>query len=83
MLRTNLATLRALIEQARGDAGGAPVELAELVDRGYLRTIPYDPITRRNDSWIVVRQTQPPHAIVEVRSGAAGTACDGSAYSSW
>ena len=82
-LRTNLVTMRALIGQVREDFGAAPVELAEIVERGYLRTIPYDPLTRRNDRWIVVREPAPPYGIVDVRSGAGGTACDGTAYASW
>lgn len=85
-LRNNLKVLRDLIGQYRGDLGHPPPTLRALVDRGYIRLVPYDPITRRNDTWIEIRESGEngdPPGIVEVHSGAAGRARDGTRYADW
>jgi general secretion pathway protein G len=85
-LRIHLKTLRDLIDQYRGDQGHPPPTLGALVDRGYIRLVPYDPITRRNDTWIEIRepgQAGGPPGIVDVRSGATGRARDGTSYADW
>jgi general secretion pathway protein G len=85
-LRQNLQTLRDLIEQYRSDQGHPPPTLGALVDRGYIRFVPYDPITRRNDTWIETRASGEgcgPSGIVEVHSGASGLARDGTRYADW
>ena len=85
-LRTHLKTLRDLIDQYRGDHGHPPPTLAALVDQGYIRQLPYDPITRRNDTWIEIRgpgEGGGSPGIVDVRSGATGRARDGTRYADW
>ena len=86
-LRTDLRMLREAIDKRRADTGRLPDNLAQLVTERYLRAIPPDPITDRSDSWVVVPSAQVVDATTEgvfdVRSGAAGTARDGSLYSSW
>lgn len=89
VLRNNLFTLRSVIDQYTLDKQKAPQSLQDLVSAGYLRELPRDPITNSTESWQVVQedtlaaidQTQP--GIVDVHSGADGTASDGTAYSSW
>lgn len=89
VLRNNLFTLRSVIDQYTLDKQKAPQSLEDLVTAGYLRELPRDPITNKTDTWQVVQedtlaaidQTQP--GIVDVHSGADGTASDGTAYSSW
>jgi general secretion pathway protein G len=46
----NMATLRDALDKFRADQGHYPAELAELVDKHYLRSLPYDPVTDSN-SW--------------------------------
>jgi len=85
-LRNDLKVLRDLIDQYRGDQGHLPPTLGTLVDKGYIRLIPYDPITRRNDTWIEIRETTESGrvpGIVDVRSGAPGRARDGTRYADW
>jgi len=41
----NIATLRDAIDKFRADQGRYPNELGELVQRGYLRAIPVDPVS--------------------------------------
>ncbi len=86
VLKTHLKTLRDLIDQYQGDQGHPPPTLGALVDRGYIRRVPYDPITRRNDTWIETRAPGEggcPAGIVAVHSGASGLASDGTRYADW
>lgn len=45
VLKTNLRTLREVIDQHYGDQGSYPATLEALVEEGYLRDVPLDPIT--------------------------------------
>ena len=84
VLRHNLAGLREAIQQFHADKGRYPVALQELVDKGYLRSVPMDPMTERDDTWRMVPPPgEPGPAWFDVRSGAPGTAQDGTVYASW
>lgn len=54
VLKTNLHTLRDVIDQYYGDKGHYPQTLQALVDAGYLKALPMDPITKKNDTWVPV-----------------------------
>jgi general secretion pathway protein G len=61
VLKTNLHTLRDVIDQYYGDKGHYPETLHALVDAGYLRALPTDPITKKNDTWVpVLEETDKP-----------------------
>jgi general secretion pathway protein G len=89
ILRNNLFTLRTLIDEYTYDKQKAPQALQDLVNEGYLREIPLDPITGSRDSWQVVmedavqavNQTEP--GIFDVKSGSDQKALDGTPYSDW
>ena len=53
VLKTNLRTIREVIDQHYGDKGVYPPTLEALVDEGYLRDVPIDPITG-NSEWGLV-----------------------------
>src|SRR6204780_93336 len=55
VLRSNLATLRNVISQYTLDKQKAPQGLDDLVQGGYLRQIPVDPMTRETN-WEVVQE---------------------------
>ncbi len=88
-LKQDLASLRSAIQQYTMDKQRAPQTLEDLVSGGYMRAIPKDPMTGKEDTWKVdmedslmaVDQNQP--GIVDVHSGASGTATDGTSYDSW
>ena len=85
-LRSNLHAIRQLIEQYHGDHGRYPPTLIALVEAGYIRLVPFDPMTRRNDTWVETRQAGEGIAspgIVDVHSSASGTASDGTPYADW
>jgi len=96
VLKTNLHTLRDVIDQHYGDKGKYPASLQALVDAGYLRNLPIDPITKRNDTWIPVFEEVDPDnppvetetengqpGIIDVHSGAKGNSLNGTPYVEW
>jgi general secretion pathway protein G len=54
VLKTNLRTLREVIDQFYGDKGRYPATLDELVDTKYLRQVPIDPFTKSSKTWVLV-----------------------------
>jgi len=84
VLQANLTLMRQTLDKYYGDKGKYPEALDELVDSKYLRRVPADPITESNMTWIVVPPPQPEMGgVYDVKSGAQGTARDGSAYLDW
>ena len=87
-LRQNLATLNKVIDQYTLDKQKAPQSLDDLVQGGYLRQIPVDPMTRQTN-WEVVQEDtllavdQQDPGITDVHSASSGTGSDGTAYSTW
>jgi general secretion pathway protein G len=84
VLQANLTLLRQTLDKYYGDTGKYPDALGELVDSKYLRSVPADPITESDMTWIIVPPPQPEMGgVYDVKSGAEGTARDGSAYLDW
>ena len=89
VLRQDLKTMRDQIDNYTMDKDKAPQALQDLVDAGYLRSIPKDPFTGSSETWQVensdtlqsLDQTEP--GISDVHSGSSATGSDGNAYSSW
>ncbi len=89
VLRDDLFTLRSVIDQFTLDKQRAPQSLQDLVEAGYIKDIPVDPMTNSRDTWQVVQedvmqsidQNQP--GITDVHSGASGAGSDGRSYSEW
>ena len=89
ILKDNLHTLRRVIDQYTADKKKAPQALQDLVDAGYFKELPVDPITNSNSTWQPVNDTavtspdQTEAGIMDVHSGATGVAADGTAYNTW
>jgi general secretion pathway protein G len=96
VLKTNLHTMRDVIDQYYGDKGKYPTSLDQLVEKGYLRKIPVDPMTKRNDTWeFEYEETSDDNprpetetdegapGIVDVHSGSPLAALDGTLYREW
>lgn len=96
VLKTNLRTLRDMIDQHYGDKGKYPTSLQALVEEGYVRKLPVDPITKSSETWVpVYEEVDPDHpsaetdsdpaspGIVDVHSGAPGLSLDGIPYREW
>ena len=54
VLRDDLYALRSVIDQYTLDKQKAPQSLQELVDSGYLKTLPVDPFTNSRETWVPV-----------------------------
>jgi general secretion pathway protein G len=54
VLREDLYNLRNVIDQFNADQGKYPDTLAELSEKKYLRELPKDPFTGKNDTWVTV-----------------------------
>ena len=88
VLRNDLFELRKLISQYTLDKQKAPQSLDDLVQAGYIKQIPKDPMTneanwtpQEEDVLLSVDQQDP--GIDDVHSSSNGTSSDGTAYSSW
>jgi general secretion pathway protein G len=88
VLKENLFRLRDLIDQYYVDKGQYPSSLETLVEEGYLRKLPEDPITRAAD-WTPVyaepdpdRPTEPP-GVYDVKSSSELPSLAGTPYNEW
>ena len=86
ILRTDLFRMRDAIDQYYADKTKYPASLDALVSDGYMRKIPEDPITQSAETWQTVPAEPDPSnpssepGIYDVKSGATGTALDGTSY---
>jgi general secretion pathway protein G len=89
VLRTDLFRMRDAIDQYYADKNKYPASLETLVSDGYMRRVPEDPFTKSTESWQTVPAEPDPSnptaepGVYDVKSGAQGTALDGSNYSDW
>lgn len=89
VLKEDLHVLRSSIDSYTMDKQKAPQSLEDLVQEGYLKVIPEDPMTHSTTTWVVnmsdslhsVDQSDP--GIDDVHSGSEETGSDGQPYSGW
>jgi general secretion pathway protein G len=88
-LKEDLQTMRTAIDTYTMDKQKGPQSLDDLIQDGYLRAIPEDPMTRSKDTWVTdsseamysLDETDP--GITDIHSGSTETGTDGQPYSSW
>ena len=97
VLKSDLRTFRDVIDQYKADKGTYPPGLQALVDEGYLRAIPIDPITKSTETWVEIVEEFDPElefaetdlpedgqpGIIDVRSGSDALSLSGEPYSEW
>src|SRR5437867_13196058 len=89
VLKDNLREMRRIIDQYTADKKKAPVALQDLVDAGYFRQLPVDPMTNSNSTWEAVMDTsiaspdQTQSGIVNVHSGSSAISSEGTPYNTW
>ena len=84
VLRQDLGIMRNAIDQFYSDFGKYPMDLVELVDKRYMRSIPKDPFTDSDKTWIEVPPKNLTEAgVYDVHSGYNGGAIDGTFYEEW
>ncbi|HEV2325598.1 MAG TPA: type II secretion system protein [Terracidiphilus sp.] len=89
VLREDLQVMRTAIQSYTMDKQKGPQSLDDLVQSGYLRKIPVDPMTQSADTWVTdssqdmysLDETDP--GVDDVHSGSDETGSNGKAYSSW
>jgi general secretion pathway protein G len=89
VLKEDLHVLREAIDSYTMDKQKAPQSLDDLVQEGYLKEVPQDPMTRSKDSWVTdtsdamhsLDQTEP--GIDDIHSGSQELGSDGQPYSGW
>jgi len=97
VLKTNLHTLRDILNQHYGDKGFYPPSLDALVDDGYIRDVPYDPMTKSSETWELIYEEGDPEfepaetdlpedgqpGVMDVYSGSDELSLDGEPYNEW
>jgi general secretion pathway protein G len=89
VLKEDLHVLRAAIDSYTMDKQKGPQSLDDLVQDGYIKSIPEDPMTHSNTTWVTntsdalysLDQTDP--GIDDVHSGDEELGSDGQSYSTW
>lgn len=89
VLREDLHTMRTAIDSYTVDKEQAPQSLDDLVEAGYLKAIPVDPMTDSSDTWITsesdtmtdINETE--GGLDDVHSGSQAIASDGTTYNTW
>ena len=88
VLKNNLSELRKAIDAYTADKKKAPQALQDLVDGGYFRIVPEDPIAKSHD-WDVRIDTsvaspdQTESGIGDVHSGSSAISSEGTPYNTW
>jgi len=89
VLKQNLFTMRTVIDNYTFDKQKAPQSLQDLVTDGYLRDVPYDPMTGSNTTWRTVMEdsmqsvSQSEPGIFDIKSGSDKMGLDGTPYAEW
>jgi general secretion pathway protein G len=89
VLREDLQTMRMAIDSYTMDKQKAPQSLDDLIQEGYLKAIPEDPMTHNKDTWVTetsdamysIDQSEP--GISDIHSGSDEPGSNGQPYSSW
>jgi general secretion pathway protein G len=89
VLKEDLHVLRQQIDAYTNDKEKAPQSLDDLVQAGYLKEIPMDPMTHSNTTWVtstddsIQSLDQTESGITDVHSGSSEPGSDGRPYSEW
>ncbi len=89
VLKEDLQTMRMAIDSYTMDKQKGPQSLDDMVQEGYLKSVPEDPMTHSKDTWVTdsndsmysLDETEP--GIDNVHSGSDENGSDGQPYSSW
>ena len=89
VLKDNLREMRRVIDQYTADKKKSPQSLQDLVDGGYFRQLPGDPMTGSNQTWETVMDTsitspdQTESGLVDLHSGSTAISSEGTPYNTW
>jgi len=88
-LKEDLHIMRSAIDSYTMDKQKAPQSLDDLLQDGYLKSVPDDPMTHSKETWVTntsdamhtLDQTDP--GIDDIHSGSQEVGSDGQPYSAW
>ncbi len=84
VLHQNLSLTRQALDKFFADNGKYPDSLEDLVNKKYLRSPPFDPITESNNTWLIIApDTSEKGGVYDIKSGASGQGLDGTEYKDW
>jgi len=94
VLRESLYNFRTTLDQFYADQGKYPDSLDDLKSKQYMRDIPKDPFTDKNDTWVTVEPPPPqgtansaapvdPGKVYDVHSGSDKVGSNGIPYNEW
>ena len=89
VLKEDLHVMRNAIDSYTADKEKAPQSLDDLVQDGYIKIIPEDPMTHSRDTWVpdtsdaLSSVDETDSGITDVHSGSQDIGSDGQAYSAW
>ena len=89
VLMEDLRTMRSAIDSYTMDKQKAPQSLDDLLQDGYIKSVPEDPMTKSNTTWVTdssdsmhsLDQTDP--GVDDVHSGSDETGSDSQPYNTW
>ena len=89
VLKDDLLEIRRVINEYIQDKQTVPQSLQDLVQAGYFRQLPIDPMTNSNSTWkpvvgtMVIFPGKMGRGITDLHSGSSSISSNGTAYSSW
>lgn len=83
-LKQDLFIFRDVIDQYHADHGHYPAALSDLVEKGYIRSIPVDPFTESATTWVEIYASEGEESgIFDVHSGSNLIGTNGVSYNEW
>ena len=82
-LKKDLFIMRDVIDQYYSDHGKYPSTLRSLVDDGYVRNIPKDPMTLSTETWVEMPAEAEDGGVYDLHSGSDLVGLDGTPYNIW
>lgn len=81
VLRQDLHVMREALDAYFADHRKYPERLEDLVEKRYIRKLPVDPFTRKDDTWVLVNSDE--GGIFDIHSGSDLVGLDGEPYNAW
>ncbi len=73
VLADNLRQVREILDKFYADSGRYPETLDELVEKNYIKALPFDPVTGSVSTWVIVAPREGVKGkVYNLRSGAPG-----------
>lgn len=84
-LKKDLYIFRDIIDQYYADNGIYPPSLQDIVSKGYIRALPFDPFTRASDTWVevMVEGDEKETGVYDVKSGSDLVGTNNVPYNQW